>query len=45
MKLKESKTNIGVYLAIVILFGLLVAGCGAKGKLYLPEEEEAKQQQ
>jgi len=44
-KIKARKLKAGIYLAVFILFVLLTSACGAKGKLFLPEEEEAKQQQ
>ena len=39
---RKFKTATG--LAICTLLVLLTAACGAKGPLYLPEEEEVKQQ-
>ena len=44
-KPKATTFKAGIYLAIFILIVLLTTACGAKGKLFLPEEEEAKKQQ
>jgi predicted small lipoprotein YifL len=43
MFLKDTRFNATIGLAIISLLLLLSAGCGAKGALFLPEEEEAKQ--
>jgi predicted small lipoprotein YifL len=44
-RLKTIKLKTGLCIALYSMIMLLTTACGAKGSLYLPEEESAKQQQ
>ena len=45
MKRKDMNIKTGIYATIFGMIILLTSACGAKGGLYLPEEEAVKPQQ